>query len=855
MKAWLEALLDPAVWRLAVRDGRRSAPRLLASALALAIGLAALVAISSFAVRLDEALDAESQNLLGADLRVESTRPYPEEVETALAGEWEERFVVDRAQRISFLSMVRCAGNERTALVRIRAIEGAYPFYGELETIPAAAARAYAEQGGALVDISALEQLEAAVGDRLLVGDREVPIVGELHRIPGESPRQSWFGPRVYLPVAMLDPALLGKGSRISFDSFFRLRPGIDPERAADSLDELARDHDLRVRTAADLRRSWGRFADNTEGFLSLVAFVALLLGGLGIASAVHVHVLHKRPTVALLRCLGVPGPHAMVVLLLQTLALGLVGTLGGLMLGALCQAALPGLLADFLPVEVPSSPVFGAMLVAAAFGFLTTVIFALLPLIPLRHVSALMALRRVGLPAAWRDPVALGLALTLLAVITAFALGSVRRDSWALGFVGGLLSVLVLLAVTSRALIALLRRALPSRWPYPLRQGLANLHRPANQTTMLLLCTGLGSFLLCTLAGSRQQLVSGLRAEAGAGRANLVFFDVQDSQLGRVEEILTEQDIAVLESVPVVSMRLRTIGGRSVEEIRRDPNRNQSTWPLLRTYRSTYRDSLTEGERLLDGRFPTERVESLDEAVPITLEEGIARRLRVGVGSRIEFDVQGLVVRTEVCGLREVDWGQARPNFYAVFPPGALELAPQFHVLLTRSHDPAHAASAQRAVLDEAPTVSAVDVEHLLQIVDEVLGQVRFVVQFMAAFSLATGVVVVLGSLWSSRRHRVEEGVLLRTLGASRGQVRAVLLSEWTLLGFVGGLAGSLLAQGAVAALGIWVFEEPPAFQGWIVLIVPLVTAATAATVGWWAGRGATARPPLEVLRASQTA
>ncbi|MGW8182186.1 MAG: ABC transporter permease, partial [bacterium] len=339
----------------------------------------------------------------------------------------------------------------------------------------------------------------------------------------------------------------------------------------------------------------------------------------------------------------------------------------------------------------------------------------------------------------------------------------------------------------------------------YEYRQGLANLYRPHNQTTVLVLALGLGTFFLLTIYLTQASLLKEVQLTAEGMRPNLILFDIQSDQKRGVEEILESNELPLLQNVPIVTMRLASINKRRVQEIMADPDHSSRDWALLREYRCTYRASLVDTEKILEGTFQSEASE---DSIQVSLERGIAEQLKVSVGDQLVFDVQGVPVETTVGSIRKVDWRNFQPNFFAVFPMGVLENAPQFHVFVTRTGSPAISAEVQRLVVRSFPNVSAIDLSLLIETIDSILDQVVIAIRFMAVFCIATGFVVLMGAVVSGRYQRLKESALLRTLGASTRQIHRILLAEYSLLGLFSACMGVLLALVGSWALTTFLFE-----------------------------------------------
>ena len=343
--------------------------------------------------------------------------------------------------------------------------------------------------------------------------------------------------------------------------------------------------------------------------------------------------------------------------------------------------------------------------------------------------------------------------------------------------------------------------------------------------------------------------MLSQIRSTEDGARPNLLFFDIQDDQFGPLQTLLKEQGAPSQANAPIVTMRLKSLKGRSVEEWLRDGTSEIPSWTLRREYRSTFRGGLNDTEVVTSGTFVGRATET-DTVIPISLEEGLAKDLEMGLGDELEFDVQGVTVAARVTSLRRVEWRRMSPNFFVVFPEGVLEAAPKFYVVAAKAAGPAESARIQQAVVAAFPNVSALDLALVLQTLDGIFSKVQFVVQFMSLFTVATGVIVLAGAVATGRFQRMRETVLLRTLGASRAQLVQIQLVEYAVLGLLGALVGGGLAYGAGAALAVWVFKAPV-----ILPVLPLVGAVGAVMMltmvtGWLSGRGITRHPPLEVLR-----
>jgi putative ABC transport system permease protein len=838
------------IFRMAWRDSRGSRARLGLYLSAMVLGVAALVAIRGFGDNFSATIDREARKLLGADLRIEAEEAFSDSTEALI-----DSLGGAQARRFSFASMSYFPKTGDTRLASVRAVDEGYPFYGSIQTRPAEAATRYHSGRQALVDGTLLQQFGAEVGDSVRIGRVTYQIAGEIQQIPSESSFTSSFSPRIYVPRSEVDTALFQRGSRVEHEVFFRFDgEGPDTEQLRSELEPYLERNDVDIDTVDEEAEDWREGIGNLYRFLSLVGFVALLLGSIGVASAVNVYIRRRIASIAVLRCLGADGASTFRIYLVQAAAIGLVGAVAGSLLGVVFQAFVPRLLSDFLPFAVDFFVSWVAIGIGLGVGVGVTFLCALWPLLDVRGISPLRALRSDVDPSTggWADPARWVIGGAMAAAVTGFALLQAPEWEIGLGYAGGLIGVFAVLAGLARLLTWAVRRYFPSTWPYPWRQGLANLYRPNNQTSVLLLTLGMGTFLIATLFLSQRTLLEQIRVSGGENRPNLVLFDVQPDQLDGVTDIVRANGLPVLQQEPIVTTRLRSVQGRTIEEIRRDSTA-RTTWAHEREYRVTYRDRLTASETLVRGELADSVAGNpirSGTAVPVSIEEEIARELGVGLGDTLAFDVQGVPVTTTVGSIRRVDWQRIGTNYFVVFPKGVLENAPQIHVVLSRSDDEAAAAKVQGEVVQRYPNVSAIDLSLILSTVQELFGKLSYVIRFMALFSILTGLIVLAAAVVVSRQQRAQESVLLKTLGAGRRTVLKIMTVEYLFLGLLAALTGIALAVAAAWALSIFVFEGPL-----VVAPLPLAVTAVAVTgltiaIGLLNSRGVYKRPPLEVLR-----
>ena len=835
------------ILKMAWRDTRASRRRLLLFSLAIVLGVAALVAVGSVRDNLRLAIEEQTKSLLGADLTVNSRSEFPEEPAKYFATLGEAR-----AREVSFNSMLivpREGGPTR--LVQVRAIEGEFPFYGDFNTEPAGARSTLRGGMNAVLEESLMIQFGLKAGDTVRLGTAEYTVAGGLRAIPGEAAAVTQMAPRVFVPLATVGgTGLLQPGSLSRHRLYFKFPEAFDVQALERDLRERFREHRFGYDTVEERKRELGQSIQNVNSFLSLVGFASLFLGAIGVASAIHAHIRQKIPTVAMLRCLGASARTSFAIYLVQGISLGLLGATLGAALGLGVQLALPALLRDFLPFAFELSVSWGALLHGLGAGVVVSVLFALLPLLEVRRVSPLLTLRSAYVAAPGRDWWRIVLLAVIAGLVFTFAWWQTGRLKWGVGFAGALLASFLVLAGLARAVSWLARRFTPRQLPYAWRQGVANLHRPNNRTLLLLVSLGLGTFLMMTLYLSRDTLLGQLRVVGAGDRPNLMLFDIQDDQVGPLRQLLADTGAPVRQHAPIITMRIASVKGRATADILKAKDSRVPAWTLRREYRSTYRAELADSEKVTGGTF-TGRVTGEPEVVPVSVEENLARDLQVALGDEIVFDVQGVPVKARVDSLRQVDWRRMQANFFLVFPEGALEAAPKFHIMALRVADAAQSARVQQAVVREHPNVSAIDLALIIQTIDGVYSKASFVVEFLALFTVITGGIVLAGAVLIGRSQRVRESVLLRTLGATKAQVNRIMFAEYLALGSLAAAVGAVLAVGANWALAWQMFQvkwTAPSIGvllgGWAV--VSVLTVVT----GWLSNRGICDHPPLAVLR-----
>lgn len=831
------------LFKMAWRDGKASGSRLLLFMASIILGIAAVVSIQLFSENLKQNIQRQSKTLMGADFIIDSRQLPNAKVQAII-----DSLGAD-ASEVNFSSMAAFPKSGETKLVSVRGIEGSFPFYGTINAEPLSSALAYQELGGALVDATLMLQYELKPGDSIKLGKITLPIIGALKSIPGSSAISTSVAPTVLIPYRFIaETGLLQFGSRKEYQYFFIAPPEMDLDLLNKNLDPILDAENADMDTHTDTSQRLGRSYGNVSKFLNLAAFIALLLGCIGIASSVHIYIKEKLTDVAILKCLGATRKQTFLIYLIQIAGIGLLGGIMGTGIGIGLQQVFPIILQEFLPFEVQMSITPQPIIMGLLLGVLMSVLFALLPLLTTWYVSPLEVLRVSKENTVKPRKARIFTFAAILLFIFLFSFWLLKNVLFALAFVLGVFITFSILAGIAALFMKAIKKYFPRSWGFTARQSLLNLFRPNNQTMVLILAIGLGTFLISTLYFTKDILLAKTALENTTENANIILLDVQPDQREAAATNITKNGLKVLDNISLITMRMHSIKGKLANDIRKDSSSTINQWVLNHEFRTTYRDSLIASEELIEGTWIP--VIASGEAIQISVSEDLAQNAQVGIGDQIIFNVQGVLMETTVGSIRKVDWARMQMNFTIVFPKGVLENAPQFHVLTTYVQDEAGSASLQRDMVKKFPNVSVLDLRQMYAIVEDILDKISWVINFMAFFSILTGIIVLIGSVRTSKHQRIKESVLLRTLGATSKQIIRITALEYLYLGILGSLVGILLSLIGSQILATLLFKEP-----FVPSVIPLIVFLPGITllvliIGLSNIRSVLKSPPLEVLR-----
>jgi putative ABC transport system permease protein len=810
----------------------------------IAIGVSALVGVSLFAAHVERAVSRQAKGLLGGDVEIRSSRPLSAEALAVL--ETLDQRAITRAHVSELVGMAArttpvAAPAQTTQIVELKAVDDAYPLYGQLNIEPATPLHALLNPDksscgtmpcyGALVQEALLLRMGLTVGDRLKIGTAEFFITGVVRIEPDRMANAFSLGPRVMISEAGLKAsALVQPGSRVRERYLLKLPSGmpLDPMKA-ELRGRLAADH-VRISGYRDAQPQLKQFLEQLSRYLGLIGLTALFIGGLGVAMSIHAFIGEKWKTIAILKTLGADSSVVIGVYVLQAIGLGVIGSVAGMLLGILLQHMLPpllaggfvsGLLNQVGATSDLSAASVGPLFKGGALGVLTTLLFALWPLLRIRDIPPAAIFRREvhSAPGGTRpffkncvsDRLSLGAGGALvsgLGGLSVWQAGSWRIGGW---YIGGLAIAMLTLFGCARILVRGLGM-MPKPTSLSLRYAIGNVLRPGGHTAGILVAIGMSVMVILTVSLVELALLRQVGETRPVDAPTFFFIDLQPDQTRAFSTLVAQHTGGRMpELTPLVRSRLHAVNGEEVkieDERGQEDGREESKeerrkqWYLSREYVLTFLEQLPKGNEIVYGAWwqPKERVPSPQ----VSVEEEAARSLGLEVGSHIDLDIQGATVRAEVSSIRKVDWGNFSTNFYMIFSPGSLEGAPITYVG-TIHVDPEQEVRLQQAVVAAFPNVSAIHVGDVLRNFANVLDRLAMAIRAVGLFCVVTGGLVMAAALAATRYRRLYESVILKAVGATRGLIAWTFAAEYALLGLIGGI----LAVGLSSVLSWFVLTH----------------------------------------------
>ncbi len=882
------------IFSMAWRETRGAWRHFLYFFVCIAVGVGALVTVGLFAAHVDRAVTKEAKGLLGGDLEIRSSHALSSKGMEVLSSLGERGILTMHVSELVAMAARADAGHapgQATQIVELKAVEPAYPFYGNLRLEPAHGLDRLLHpetsvcQGmpcyGAVVQEALLLRMGLSIGDRLKIGQATFLITGLVRTEPDRMASAFSLGPRVLISREGLEAAALIKpGSRVRERHLIKAPTGMALEPLRGELrGRLADDH-VQVSWYRDAQPQLKQFLEQLSRYLGLIGLTALFIGGLGVAMSIQAFLREKLKTIAILKTVGADSGVIIRTYVVQALGLGLLGSVAGLVLGIVLQWVLPPLLADIFVTDILeqmgissnlSSASVVPLLKGGALGLLSTLLFTLWPLLRIRDIKPAAILRRdvdpealpgTGQARPWwvrvgcHDRLSLSAAMTIMGGLGGLSMW--QAGSWKVGglFLGGLTLAALLLLVCARFLVGGARKV-PQPASLSLRYTIGNFVRPGSLTTGMLIAIGMSMTVIVTVSLVERALLRQVGETRPVDAPTFFFIDLQPDQTEGFSQLIRQRtDGLVPELTPLVRSRLHAVNGEVVKvaeerdlEEQREENKEERRkhWYQSREYVLTYLDQLPKGNEIVKGVW-WQRGQNFSTP-QISVEEEAAQSLGLDIGSTVEFDVQGATIAAQVSSIRKVEWGNFSTNFYMILSPGSLEGAP-FTFVGTIRVPLELEVPLQQAVVASFPNVSAIHIGDALENFARVLDRLALAIQAVALFCVVTGGVVMAAALSVTRYRRLYESVILKALGATRGLIARTFAMEYALLGLVGGVTAIGLSSALSWVILTYIFDLSWSLHPGVVFAGLGLTILLTVFVGFLSTFHILGEKPLAILR-----
>lgn len=862
----------------------------------IAVGVGALVGVSLFSVHLGQAVTKEARGLLGGDLEIRLSRQISRDGLAYLTSLSDRDIAMTHvSELIGMAAHVPGiqSGGQPSQIVELKAVESLYPFYGTLRLEPdrplwellqlQPAGCPGQPCWGAVVQESLLIRMGLTVGQPLTIGQATFLITGVVRTEPDRMANAFSLGPRVLIAQDGLRATDLVKpGSRVRERYLLKTPAPTKIEPLLYELRSRLAAESARVSAYRDAQPQLKQFLEQLTRYLGLIGLTALFVGGMGVATSVRAFLREKLATIAILKTVGADSPTIIKTYAAQALLLGLTGSVAGLVLGIGLEQAVPWILSSWLASDMLDQIGFTSGLSlhsllplgkGLALGLLTTLLFALWPLLAIRSVKPVALLRRDALTAepppdstdrTWRQTIA-RIDRTRLLTAGVIAIGLALLSMWQAGawkigllFIGAFSLAIALLGGTAWVLIkALAATAHPKQ--LAIRQAIGNIIRPGSQAVSMTIAIGIGVMVIVTVALVERALLRQVGESRPADAPTFFFIDIQPDQADGMTRLLQDRSESHTPTLtPLVRSRLVAVNGQPIkkeatsEEEERtaqtaDKDQRRQTWYLTREYALTVLDQLPKDNIIVEGEWWTPG--QIFSKPMVSIEEEAAKALGLGIGQTLELDIQGTPLVAEVSSIRKVEWGNFSTNFYMILSPGALDGAPLTYVATIRVR-PVDEVPLQQAVVAEFPNVTAINIGDVLDSFARILDRLSLAIRAVALFCVLTGGLVMGAALAATRYRRLYESVVLKALGATRGLIIGSFTAEYLLLGIVGGLIGVGLASALSWALLRFIFELPWTLHPKVLFIGLGLTMILTLLVGLLSTYRLLGQRPLAVLR-----
>jgi len=883
------------MFKMAWRETRAAWRHFLYFLICIAIGVGALTGVSLFGTQIERAVTKEARGLLGGDLEIRLSR------QMSLKGQEVLESLSNRGVALAHVSelvaMAARAGSsgsgQPTQIIELKAVEPQYPLYGTLRLEPqddlanllSLQTRRCPDRTcfGVVVQESLLIRMGLTAGDPITIGQGLFIITGVVRTEPDRMTNAFNLGPRVLVSQEGLRAAELIKvGSRIRERYLLKIPSTMTPEPLLYELRGRLTPDSARVSSYRDAQPQLKQSLEQLTRYLGLIGLTALFVGGLGVATSIHAFVREKLNTIAILKTVGAESPTIIRTYGSQAMILGLVGSLVGLILGALFHQGLPWMIAILMTSDlldqlgVAKNGMDLALVPLAkglALGMLSTLLFALWPLLTIRDIKPARIFRREVAPltpminhpptpwwAAWRELdkvkilVSVGICLGL-ALLSVWQAGSLKVG---LLFVLAFTAAVMLLGASARGMLMVLKK-----WPRPeslvLRQALGNVLRPDSQAVSITIAIGIAVMVVTTVSLVEHSVLTQVADNRPTDSPTFFFIDIQPDQAEGMAALLRQRSSDPNPRLtPLVRSRLSAVKDEPVkfeatseEEEQKEKasqkEERRKKWYLTREYVLTFLQDLPKDNKVVQGEWW--KPGQVFTKPLISIEEDAAEQLGLTVGDTIELDIQGIPITGEIGSIRQVEWGNFSPNFYMIFSPGALDGAPHTYVATIRVA-PSEEVALQQAVVASFPNVTAINMGEVLDSFTRVLDRLSLAIRAVALFCVLSGGLVMAAALAATRYRRLYESIILKTLGATRNVILRSFATEYAFLGMLGGLLGCALASALSWAVLETVFDLPWSLQPTVLAMGFAATITLTMLVGFLGTYRILGQPPLAVLR-----
>ncbi|KXJ51293.1 MAG: hypothetical protein AXW12_02995 [Thalassospira sp. Nap_22] len=831
-------------WRVCRRElrGGLSGFRIFLACLALGVG--SIAAVGNVSESVLSALERDGRKLLGGDVELRLTHQEA----TGDQIEW----LTANTERVAELATMRTTayGPDQRRLVELKAVDDAYPLFGEMELADGVPFDGILDQKdgvwGAVTEAGLLERLRINVGDTVALGDIDVQIRGVIATEPDKAVGFFNFGPRLMVSMdGLMDTGLVQPGSLIRYYYALDINDNETPTAFRERLEEQFEDAGWRIRDTANANPGLKRFIERLTLFLTLVGLSALLVGGIGVANAVRSHIESKTSVIATLKSIGASHGLVLRIYFLQILVLALIGIAIGLLIGAVTPALIEPLLSGRLPIDVTLGPALPSLIIATSFGVLTTLVFALPSLLRAREIPAARLFRASaglfsGSPVRKRDLPYIGVPLVLLLILTVL---TATDKAIALGFIGGSAAAVVIFTFAGQGIVSLSKRLITGRSAFS-RLALANLHRPGASTVPVALSLGLGLTLLVTISGIEGNLDNEINENLPDSAPAFFFLDIRPDQIDQFRgQLLAQDNVSDIEQTPMLRGRVTAVDGVNSNDVGPGDDR----WFLRGDRGLTFAATPPPETKLVRGEWwPADYNDASKPLVSISADIGNAFDLEPG--DTLTVNVLGRDITAEIANWREIEWQSLRMNFAMVFSPGLIDKAP--YSLIATAHMPREMEEpVDRMIGMDFPNVSAIRVREALEAANAILAGIGTALNATSMIAIVAGVLVLGGAVAAGRRKRIYDAVVLKTLGATRANILYAYALEYGILGLATGVIAAVVGSVAAWSVLVLIMEA-----NWVLLpmtilgpiAIGLFATLAAGFVGTWQALRSPAAPLL---------